>query len=653
MLKLLVRISAAAITALIALVTGVYSAAADLDGLPDAPYVASVRFDESRLSRDEIIKQLDDYVDASGLNIIRVASAPDDFLNKRVAFAFGSGEMPDKDIDWFSPTMSGLITKSSNLGFTSLNGVYALYGNDSQAASFQAWAKNNLGADAVVTEKAPVDLLSYALLTVGAWVPLSAAILLLAATIMSWYVLRAHGRELRILAGMRLSTVVLTDLRSLLGTLAIPASAAILIAILIVMTTGFGRPWFFISTLALYTAVVAAFAIILALLMGLLTLPAVRDIAARRPAERGAWVSSEVLKVAAVVIVAAVVPTASGVVANASAATSQGATWESMGDSVTLRIANQLGDDENAAFAALTRDMVNRDEAMFSMSLSSNSVNIVDEAAGNDLKKLGFDSIVLTDERFLNTVNRANGAVWGPSTDAASLQELPDSIKGQLLPNLELWTTSRTLPAVHLYANLGEAPLVVSGGMVGTLDTNQRPLIISVDDVSQLDNHFLASAVSRGNVVFTDPERVEALVEERELDSEILSIDRIADLGLYDAQTKQRNAQLGAAAIATAVLALVMCISVTAWIFALLRRRRWFVQRTAGKSWNSILLPRMLWETSAAVLFGAVMAASFAAVAPSNIWISGFAPVTYLALAWLIHQWSATSTFRTTLARRG
>ncbi|ALV47818.1 hypothetical protein MB46_19250 (plasmid) [Arthrobacter alpinus] len=653
MLKLLVRFSAVAIAALIALVAGVYSAAADLDGLPDAPYVASIRFDDSQLSRDEIIKQLDDYVDSTEINIIRVASAPDDFLNKRIAFEFGSGDILDEDIDWFSPTMSGSITKSNNLGFTSLNGVYALYGSDSQAASFQTWAKSGLGADAVVTEKTPIGLLSYALLTVGAWVPMSAAILLLGATIMSWYVLRAHSRELRILAGMRLSTIVLTDLRSLLGALAIPSAATFLIAILIVLTTGFGRPWFFVSTVALYTAVVAAFAIVVALIMGMLTLPAVRDIAARRPSERGSWAISELLKVAAVVIVAAIIPTASGVVANASAATSQGATWESMGDSVTIRIANLLGDDGNAAFAGLTRDMVKRDEVMFSMSLSSNSVNIVSEAAGNDLKKLGFDSIVITDERFLNTVNGAGGATWGPTTNAESLQDLPDSIKSQLLPNLELWTTSHKLPEVHLYSNLGKAPLVVSGGMVGTLDANQRPLIISVDDVSQFDDHFLASAVSRGNVVFTDPEQVKTLVEQRNMGSEILSIDRIADLGLYDAQTKQRNAQLGAAAIALAVLALVMCVSVTAWIFALLRRRRWFVQRTAGKAWSSILLPRLLWEASAALLFGAVMAASFVAVAPSNIWISWFAPVAYLAIAWLIHQWAATTTFRTTLARRG
>lgn len=190
-------------------------------------------------------------------------------------------------------------------------------------------------------------------------------------------------------------------------------------------------------------------------------------------------------------------------------------------------------------------------------------------------------------------------------------------------------------------------------GMSGTLDSNQRPLIISMRDLGEFDDSFLASAVSRGDIVFTDPEQVKALVKQRDMGSEILSIDRIADLGLYDAQTKQRNAQLGAAAIALAVLALVMCVSVTAWIFALLRRRRWFVQRTAGKTWRSILVPRMLWEASAAILFGTVMALSFSAVAPSNIWISGFAPLAYLAVAWLIHQWAATTTFRTTLARRG
>ncbi|MEE2570602.1 hypothetical protein V1638_14535 [Pseudarthrobacter sp. J64] len=653
MLKLLIRFAAVAIAALIALVAGVYAAAADLDGLPDADYVSSIRFDSSPLSRDEIVDRLDDYADYSGIGITRVASAPDDFLNKRIAFVFGSGNLENKDIDWFSPTMSGSITKSSDLGFTSLNGVYALYASDTQAASFQAWATSELRADASLNEKTPIGLLAYALLTVGAWVPMSAAILLLGATIMSWYVLRARGRELRIMAGMRLSTIVLTDLRSLFGALAIPAAATFGAAVLVVMATGFGRPAFFISTLALFTGVVAAFAMVVALLMGMLTLPSVRDIAARRPSERGSWVISELLKVAAVVIVAAILPTVSGVVANASAATTQGAIWESMGDSVTVRIANRLGDAENAAFAGLTRDLAKRDAAMFSMSLSSDTVDLVDDEGAADLKKLGFDSIVIADERYLDTVNRTGGATWEPAAAVQSLQELPESIQRQLLPNLKLWTTSRKGPDVQLYSNTGDLPIVVSGSMSGTLDTNQRPLILSTNDLAQFDDSFLASAVSRGNIVFTDPEQVRELVKQRDMGAEVLSIDRIADLGLYDAQSKQRNAQLGAAAIALAVLALVMCVSVTAWIFALLRRRRWFVQHTAGKTWRSILLPRMLWEASTALLFGAVMALSFAALNPSNIWVSGFAPLAYLAVAWLIHQWAATTTFRTTLARRG
>ncbi|MCT9870512.1 hypothetical protein [Paenarthrobacter aurescens] len=653
MLKILVRFAAVAIAALIALVAGVYASAADLDGLPDAEHVASIRFDNSQLSRDEIIDRLNHYADSTGTDIARVASAPDDFLNKRVAFKFGSGAIQDTDIDWFSPTMSGSITDSSNLGFTSLNGVYALHSGSTKAVSFQGWVRSDLGADISLKEKTSAGLLTYALLTVGAWVPMSAAILLLGATIMSWYVLRAHGRELRILAGMRLSTIVLSDLRSLFGALGIPALATFLGSIAVVQTTGFGRLDFFVGTLAFFTAVVAALAIVVALLMGMVTLPAVRDIAARRPSERGSWVISELLKVAAVVIVAAILPTVFGVVGNASAATAQGAIWKSMGDSVTVRVANRLGDTENTAFGGLIREMSKRDAVMFSMSLSSDSVNVVDEIARNDLKELGFDSIVLTGEKYLNTVNGAGGATWEPVTTVQSLQDLPGSITRQLLPNLELWTVARTLPDVHLYSNTGEVPITVSGGMAGTLDNSHRPLIIAMNDISQFNDSFLAAALTRGNIVFTDPEGTKALLEQRQLNSEVLSVDRIADLGLYDAQSKQRNAQLGAAAIALAVLALVMCVSVTAWIFALLRRRRWFVQRTAGKAWSAVLLPRLLWEACAALLFGAVMAVSFAAVSPSNIWISWFAPPTYLAVVWLIHQWAATTTFRTTLARRG
>ncbi len=653
MLKVLVRFAAVAITALIALVAGVYAAAADLDGLPDSDYVLSVRFDGSPLSRDQIISKLDTYANETGVGIVRVASAPDDFLNKRVAFAFGSKEIQNADIDWFSPTMSGSMSTSSNLGTTSLNGVYSLSGNDSQAVSFRTWMTSELKADAVLTKKTSVGLLSYALLTVGAWVPVSAAILLLGATILSWFVLRARGRELRVMAGMRLSHVVFADLRSLFGALALPALGTYLIAVSVVLATGFGRFGYYTATLALFSGVLAAFTIVVALLLGLLTLPSVRDIAARRPSERASWVISELLKVAAVMIVAAILPTVSGIVANASAAASQGATWGAMGDDVTLRIAQRPGAAEEAAFAGLTRDMVGNDAAMFSMSLDSSTVDLVDDAAAADLKAMGYDSVVLTDLRYLDTVNGARGASWDPITAQQSFGDLPESVTGKLVPTLKLWTTDRQGPEIQIYENTSDVDIAVSGSMAGTLDVNQRPLILVVKDVAQFDNSFLASAVSRGNVVFTDPEQVARLVKERDMVAKILSIDRIADLGLYDAQSKQRNAQLGASAIALAVLALIMCVAVTAWIFALLRRRRWFVQRTAGKSWNTILLPRLLWELIAATLFGVVMALSFAALDPSRIWVSGLAPLIYFACTWCIHQWAAMTTFRTTLARKG
>ncbi|SDX55981.1 hypothetical protein SAMN04487917_102631 [Arthrobacter sp. yr096] len=653
MLKVLVRCAAVAITALIALVVGIYSAAADLDGLPDSDYVASVRFDGSPLSRGQIINKLDTYADATGMGIVRVASAPDDFLNKRVAFFFGSEEIKNAEIDWFSPTMSGSMSKSGDLGITSLNGVYGLSGSEMQAASFRDWLSSELKADAVLTKKTAVGLLSYALLTVGAWVPVSAAILLLGGTILSWYVLRARGRELRIMAGMRLSHVVFADLRSLFAALAVPVLGTYAAAVAVVVTAGFGRLGYFIFTLLLFIGVLTIFTVLAALLLGLLTLPAVRDIAARRPSERGSWAISELLKVAAVMIVAAILPTVSGIVSNASAASSQGGIWGSMGDGVALRIANRLGQAEEAALAGLTRDMVGNDAAMFSMSLSSTTVDLVDEAADADLKAMGYDGVVLADLRYLDTVNGTSGASWGPITAVQSIDDLPESVQSKLVPTLRLWTTNRQGPDVHVYENTSDVDIVVSGSMAGTLDKSRHPLILAVKDVSQFDNFFLASAVSRGNVVFTDPDRVAQLVNERDMAAGILSIDRIADLGLYDAQSKQRNAQLGASAIALAVLALVMCVAVTAWIFALLRRRRWFVQRTAGKSWNAILLPRLLWESIAATLFGVVMALAFVALDPSSIWISGFAPVFYFAITWCIHHWAATTAFRTALARRG
>lgn len=648
MLKVLVRVAGVAIAALVALLAGVYAAAADLDALPDADHVASLRFDDSPLARAEIIDRLDAYADSSGVGIVRVASAPDDFLNERLAFRFGSASAgAAREIEWFSPTMKGTLAGSADLGFTGLNGVYALYATDAQASAFESWAKRELGAEAAVSAKTPQALLTYALLTVGAWVPAAAALLLLCATILSWYTLRARARELSMLAGMRLSLIVLTDLRSLLAALAIPAAATVVAALLVVLVGGFGRIAFYLATVGAFMGVLAAVAMAAALLMAALTLPDVRRIAARKPPEGASWALGEVLKAISVVLVAAIVPGSIALITAASTATALGATWASLGDGVTVRIGSaELGAAENAAFGGLAGAAARDGTLLFSMSLSSDSVNLVDATSAAALDDLGYDGVVIADREYLSAIGAAMEPVAG------GLGALPSSVTGLLLPTLQLWTDSGEPPELKLYRSTADIPFPVFGAMAGTFDTHQRPLILAVD-ADQLNDEFLSSAVSRGNAVFDDPDWVAAEIEARGMTDDVLSIDRVADLGLYDAQSKQRNAQLAALAVALAVLALLMSLAVTAWILALLRRRRWFVQRTAGRSWPAILVPRMLWEAAVAAVFGAALASAFLALAPGGVGLAPLAAAGYLAISWFTHLWAGTATFRSTLARRG
>lgn len=655
MLKLFVRVAGAAIAALIALVAGVYAAAADLDGLPDASQIASARFDNSPLGRERLVEQLDAYADSTGVRIVRVSSAPDNFLDERRAFQFGSDAAAPREIDWFSPTMHGSITSSADLGATTLNGVYALYATDVEAASFRSWAQEELGAEVAVTSKTSGALLEYALLTVGAWVPGAAALLLLVATILSWYVLRARFRELSILAGARTSMIVLTDLRSLLGALAVPALATILLAVAIVVTGGFGRIGFYVATIAWFGSALAALAVLVGLLTAVFTLPNLASIAARRPPERGSWMLSELLKATAVVLVAAIIPVATTLFAAASTAAALGATWSALGDTVTVRVGSAaLEETENAAFGGLARSAVQQETAVFSMSLNSNSLRLVDEAGAAELGALGFDGVVIANRRYLEILSSRSGAARTVSAEALDdLSDLPSSVARLLVPTLELWTQSGTAPEVDLLHPATRMEFPVFGGMSGTFDTSLRPLILAVDDVGGFNDAFLASAISRGNLAFTAPDRVAEDVQSRGMTDLVLSIDRVADLGLYDSQSKQRNAQLGAMAVVLAMLALVLSVAVTACIFALLRRRRSFVQRTAGRGWAAILLPRMLWECVVAMAFSFALATAFAAVSPSALGFAIIAPAAYLTASWLIHRSAAATTFRSTLRRRG
>lgn len=654
MLRSLVRVAGVAVAVLLILIVGVYAAAEDLDGLPDADYIASVRFDDSPLTRAEIVGQLDSFVDSTAIGVVRVASAPDDFLNERRAYRFGSDATRDGVIDWFSPTMSGTVETSASIGRTNLSGVYALYGDHAAAERFADWARGELLADATVTDKTPIASLSYALLTVGAWVPVTAAVILIAATVTSWYVLRARARELRMLAGDRLVTIAVTDLRSLLGALAAPTAVVLVAAVALAVAFGFGRIGFFARTLAVSAAAATILTILIALCLAALTMPDVRRIAARRPPERAFWMAGETLKLVSVVIVAAIVPTTAGVIATAAAAAARGATWSALGDCVTIRVGSALdGPEDDAAFGDLVRGSAADGEAVFSMSLTSDSLDLVDEEGTGALHDLGFDGMVLATRSYLEIIGASSDSALEPVTGLTTVTDLPHAIGTRLLPTLQLWTRTGEAPAATPYRSISGLPLPVFGNMAGSLESVANPLILSIADLTEFGDSFLTSALSRGNIAFTDPGGVTAAVAASDLESLVLSIDRVADLGLYDAQSKQRNAQLAGAAIALSILALVLCVAVTAWIFALLRRRRWFVHRSAGRSWPAILRPRLAWEAAVALSFGAVMAAVLLLTERADPRMAAAAALGYFALSCGLHHWSATAAFRTTIARRG
>ncbi|MEC3852423.1 hypothetical protein [Paenarthrobacter ureafaciens] len=662
MLKSLVRLTSFGIAIFLSILAGIVISTAD-DAFPQgAEYKASLDFTHSQVSKDQAIADLDSIADASGLRLSKVVADPNDFFNSRSLYAFGK-QNPQKpqDLEWFKPGMTGRLLPSSELGAASLNGPYVYSGSKSAVDQFVGWIDSH-GIERNVIAKNQGSILGQALVESGAWLTFLTCVVLSFTTVITWYVLRARARSLKVLNGTPAQKIALNDLLSLLVSFGGPALAGLGVSAAAVAIEGkASRLHEYLLTAGAFLVVAAAGMILCALVVSYITWPTVDGIASRRPPENHFRTAGEVLKAATLVLVAVMLPVLGTSIGQATELANQNAKWQVLKDHVALRISVQ-SDAEFVSRQSELRQISESASTAGKLTLSyAFSPRMHDRPSQEPLMDTGeFDGIAVVNPDYLRVISpllSSSGTSLQDAGKQLAFDDLPTGIKEFWSDQFPLLSREGAGPqgnaGLQYYRYTGQQPFPALPPVIGEMAEFRNPLIIVAEHPeSTFNDATIAAFLSSGNLIFNDSAWVGKYLQSSSLATAVLSVDRVADAALYNSQLQNQSAGMKTLSFTLVLLALIMSIAVSGLVYALSRSKRLFVERTSGWAWGKALAPRMVWEAALACALTTGMYLALGGTArPEVLWAFAGIPL-YMAISWTLHVGFAHHVFKTTLARK-
>lgn len=605
----------------------------------------SLDFSLSEMSDEEAFRHLGALSDSLDLGLVKVAPDLSGDQSGQVFVAMGTpGRLPDK-IERFGDEPDAQIKGPAALEHSYAGGEYLVTGTTSQVGAFKTWLRTHQ-----VGNKWNEDNLGATMMLVlrqGSFATsMLAAVALMVSLVLYWLSVKAKGRAVRVLAGVSTWRIQYEDL---CGFLTWILAAAIICDIgavaYIALAHGGAFVPYYISTLLTFDAIVILTTMACAVAMSAASWPSVRMLAAREPAVKSLRKASVALKVATFTLVlVAVSPAVAAYTASKDTAAQQ-AKWKSLADQVALSFPAAMGESGFQGLMADVGAVVADAEERGALALSYTWTG--DDVPGVDLGSQRHVSLV--NQRWLDLMFKEGGGAGNQigRPDAAlvpvPLDQVPDGARRFLVQNMELWSRGGltgdevlTKLSFHRYEGTSGMPLSLAGG--GDLVFPDDALVIVVPDVHQLFNDdFLASTTSSKNLLFTGVAPTQALLAQHGLQHKV-QVKHVAEEGVLRAQLTAYFAWLQGVSLVALTVALAVAAFIGAFITAVLKARRDFPLRLAGRRWSEILADRVVteWSVGAALAVLVILARGMqgsilvAAVALAGLLIS---PVTHLVAA--------------------
>lgn len=589
----------------------------------DFPQALDVRarmgldFEESGLDEQQVLAALTEQNARYDLGLYRIVPNLDDDRGGQVFVAFESTTEADT-FEWFNDPVPAAVAGPQRLANSSPNGSYLITGPDPEIDAFMRWL-DEAGVTVALTRASTVESLRFAVRETGFASALLAVLALVATLALFWLSMRSRSRALRVLAGCPATRIQAQDLGGLAGLLLLSGAAVTALACgYVALTHGllFVDVYLRILLGLILTMIVVSSVVVL--VMSMVAWPDTAMIATRQPALRSLRVSAGVLQaVTFVLVLAAVGPTWSAY-RNASSAAAETARWRSLADQVVLRFGMSdaaMTSVEPQVGGVVAQAQAN-DALVFSYTVTA------DRWVG-DLD--GYSAVAFVNQRWLQLMSR--------SSDSDHLRELRydsvrDMIEREFTETVALWSrdSQRGEQALSDFEYLTPAtgfPFPVATGGSGSLEFFDDVLLVVVPSVhATFNDRNLTSMASTRNLLFTDPQATEKLLEQGGLSVQALrerglpgriAVVYAAEDGILRAQFLAYLVSLMALSLVALAVAFLVSAGISAFITALRSAKRDFPLILAGRSWSAILKGRVVREicVGAVLVVGIVLARGF------------------------------------------
>ncbi|MCS4275918.1 hypothetical protein M2390_001090 [Mycetocola sp. BIGb0189] len=534
-----------------------------------------------------------------------------------------------KSVPRFGPLPAASLVGADRLESSPTAGEYLVTGTTADRAGFARWARS-VAIDMSWRQDSPGETIRLVLSQPSFLMATLAVFGLSIVSMLGWLTVRARGRALSILAGIRPSRVLLADIRLFSGTFLGTSTALTAVTALIV---GLWRGWVFVPRIATLLAGGILTGWILAVLVGVsvtaASLPTSRMLARRIPPMRAL---GRVGAIARVILLAAVLGTLSPALsaqAQASDAARQLSQWESLGQRTEIVIPS--GTEERwqrlrTPVAAMLRAADERGLA---------ALSIVWER--EQLREYGVTGNIPAAIMFATPR-------WFPEdrVPAGTRNRASQSLRESFRQDLENWTgTSEQARSVSESLELltpvpGTDVLGVGLGN-GTLDARPGVGIVMFENLNVFNNDFLAALATSGNIVLRDRESAQQLLAEFGLQGEVRA-RYIAENGLVQAQFAAGFATLSAAALAALILGLVLATILGARIHAEVNARADHPLRVAGVRPLRVVAARVRTESIQAAAVVVTITAIVGIAQQPGFWIVAGVGVLAILLTPLTHM---------------
>jgi hypothetical protein len=432
------------------------------------------------------------------------------------------------------------------------------------------------------------------------------AFLLLLTALISWFVVHAKSRTLRLLGGVSSNRIHIEDTSTIIKLSAPSFFAGWIVVLGYVAVVGGVKQISLISWQALMILVVVLI-LFGALVMGisLLVSPKTCHIALRQiPLKRFNQLGI-LTRVMAIILALLIIPTTITAAYISHQLSEDYALWQSMQKNVSL----SFGDIDSLE----TEEMLPQVEVFFNDMKIDNNLRlsyVIDKAIGLNKEELGgYDHLVVTDQAWVDAFDVGidrQGA--GGKLTSIDFENLSSPLKAFLNAQLPLWTKTReTQPeGLGFYEFTGEKFLALppNVGLGANTIQAKKPLVIVVNNLLAIlkTKGFLLYVASSGNVVFPDEEQLRLALSKSSIKPYVVSIDGIADLALEQAQKFSKESIYYVTACVLILITMIFAGVTSAQLWSEANKKRIFTLHTFGRAYASIIKPALNKELTIAVI---------------------------------------------------